>query len=153
MELKQRIKKLQSLLNARKRILDHHRNELAKIKRRKIELNNKIEETKNQYIESVEKLNAIRGHNDRLLLPTEQGTDYLRDCLYDYLGKLKTIQKMESEQRSMTIKSQKQVKTVENLIDRSLENLRKSTLDQEQKIQDDLSIYRQSNTKNRNGWF
>lgn len=132
---------MNSLVKTRQFQLDQQTAELAKIRREKLILVEKLRQHQNEYLKGVDTLNEERQSANRLRLPTlERAVDTSKSLWYQSLKKVREVEETEKAQISEVLGAMRNLKSVEFLQDKYQQNYAEAVKQQEQKQLDEIAV-------------
>ena len=141
MSAKQKINRVEPLIRIRKLQLDHEAATLFQIKQEKNAAQRQLHENQRLYIEGVNQLNLVRQSNARAQQSVlESGLDFVKSKWYKSLKAFREIENKERAQLAMVLLARKNLKTMDTLKDRYVEQDNAAEKASERKQMDDVAI-------------
>lgn len=139
-ELKDKIKKIQPLISARRSKLDHETARLHEIKGAKLNALQSLEYYQKQYISGVDSLNLERQSSDRQKLAVlERSVDTAKSRWYQSLRQVREIEELERDQIKLVLKAQRDLRSIEMLQENYQGEYAEAFRKAEQKALDEMS--------------
>lgn len=140
-EWKQKIKKLQPIINSKRIKFDEANKVLQTLRLSRMEALKKLEKDQKEYIQGVEVLNQARVTPDRNEVSyLEQSVDSAKSNWYQSLKSLREAEEKEKIVLNLVFNIQKEIKSFEKLEEKYRHNLNLKIQQIEQKEHDEIAV-------------
>lgn len=142
-QAKDKMRRVKPLLRAREAQLNSEAQKLQRLKDMKLQALDDLKRSQNDYILTVEKINAQRQSNDRgMLLTLENSVDVVKSRFYHSLKRVRELEHQEKQQMHAVLEAERNLQSAEKLRGKYQENAKYEDEMLERKQLDEIAIRR-----------